>query len=421
MDRNSRKHRTLVNVELKNIKAHDISAASLGLVLALLCFNQKVLPLLIAIWVLASLYACIKTRNSFELNTRMLLLPALFLLLLVGVGWSENKETAWFDLEVKMTFMIVPLLFMYLKYQLHHFVLILRFFVLGTIAAVLYLLIRATIQFILTGELSSLMYYQLGGNIHPAYLSYYVNTAIIFIFLDYRGRQLSIFPKGWQYIASVALFSVFSVLLMSKNGIITTGLLGLFFLIHLWRKGYWKWVSLAVLGMGVSFGVLYKKSVYVQDRLDDLIFGFAEGSTDKWLESSTMRMVIWENGLVVYKDSPLIGHGTGDVKDVLFKQYQADNAQRLVDLNLNAHNQFLQTGIAVGIVGVGLLAVALFIPLVKVRRNMAFCALFSLITFIFFMTESVLETQTGVLGFVFFLTLTYYLEQVLRNSTLTIS
>jgi O-antigen ligase len=110
------------------------------------------------------------------------------------------------------------------------------------------------------------------------------------------------------------------------------------------------------------------------------------------------------------KDNFLFGVGIGDGNDVLKKYYEKYNFQHGIDRKFNSHNQFLTTSIYLGIFGFIILTIIfieLFYTAIKAKNKLLF--LFSLITCCFFITESVLERQIGIVYFVFFALLLYSL------------
>ena len=62
-------------------------------------------------------------------------------------------------------------------------------------------------------------------------------------------------------------------------------------------------------------------------------------------------------------EKPLFGYGTSDEKEVLLEAYEQEGFYHFAKKKLNAHNQYLQTGIAVGVVGMLVLMLMLFVPL----------------------------------------------------------
>lgn len=120
-------------------------------------------------------------------------------------------------------------------------------------------------------------------------------------------------------------------------------------------------------------------------------------------ESSKVRLLIWQTSAEIIKDNFLFGVGTGDVKDVLMSKYKEKGLTGAYKENLNAHNQFLQTFIALGLPGILLLLASFVFPFILAikTRNYIYLA-FLIIVFINFLTESMLETIAGVMFYAFF-------------------
>ena len=108
----------------------------------------------------------------------------------------------------------------------------------------------------------------------------------------------------------------------------------------------------------------------------------------------------------IIKENFWTGVGTGDVTDRLHSLYQNENFNYALHKNLNAHNQFIQTFIAIGIVGFLLLIGLVVLPAVLALRNgeILFVS-FLLISVLNFFAESVLEREAGIVWFSFFYSL----------------
>ena len=113
---------------------------------------------------------------------------------------------------------------------------------------------------------------------------------------------------------------------------------------------------------------------------------------------------MWETSIELLKENPLVGVGTGDVKDVLKQRNREKGLEHLVELNLNSHNQFLTLGVALGGIGMLLLILLVFTAFVYgclVSGDLWIHRLIMLGIFLFFLTESAFETQAGVVFFTF--------------------
>ena len=120
-------------------------------------------------------------------------------------------------------------------------------------------------------------------------------------------------------------------------------------------------------------------------------------------ESTTERLLIWQSAVSVIKENVLVGVGTGDTNDALLKTYKTNQYSGALESRLNAHNQYLQTFIAIGIIGFLALMSMLFIPLYTAlkKRDILYLLLLLLICFNL-LFESMFERQAGVVFYAFF-------------------
>ena len=96
-------------------------------------------------------------------------------------------------------------------------------------------------------------------------------------------------------------------------------------------------------------------------------------------------------------------------KKVLQEQYKKDGYDYMYKKNYNSHNQYLQVLLDHGIFGFLILAFFTFGMLYASLKQKDFIyALFLAIMILNFMTESVLETQSGVIFFAFFNTVFFF-------------
>jgi O-antigen ligase len=117
----------------------------------------------------------------------------------------------------------------------------------------------------------------------------------------------------------------------------------------------------------------------------------------------------------IIREHPLSGVGTGDVKDALLEKYNEKGMTDAFSHRLNAHNQFLQTGIAIGIAGMTVLIGMFILALIYAIKNRNIVYLLFLgINAVNFLFESILETQNGVVFYAFFNAFLFYKIKELR-------
>ena len=158
--------------------------------------------------------------------------------------------------------------------------------------------------------------------------------------------------------------------------------------------------------MAGTFVLAFTSSEMVKNRFTELVAGIDQTEHDsKEIYSTGIRIKVWEIAYEASIKNPFLGYGAGDTKDVLVEEYDKVGFSEALIRRLNAHNQFLQITLSNGIIGLTILASILLTPMFSWKRLNWFAISFGITTAIFFTTESVLETQAGVLGFTLFLCL----------------
>jgi O-antigen ligase len=132
--------------------------------------------------------------------------------------------------------------------------------------------------------------------------------------------------------------------------------------------------------------------------------------------STNIRFHLWKNAVQLISRNPLFGVGTGDIKEELVNIYTENNYAYGIRERISPHNQFLHTGVILGITGMVLLAIYFFYPLCFSFKEKDWLYFFFLtIILLNAMTESILEREAGILFFTAFNTC-FYLQQRFRNS-----
>jgi O-antigen ligase len=118
------------------------------------------------------------------------------------------------------------------------------------------------------------------------------------------------------------------------------------------------------------------------------------------------RFLIWSCAMELIKSAPVIGTGIGDVQDDLQKcylQHEYISLTYLKDTRFNAHNQFLETAIELGVPGLLMLIISLFLSLrFALKHKKILYLVFIMLFIISCMTESLLERQNGIVFYAFF-------------------
>ena len=362
--------------------------------------NKPIVPLLIAFTLLLWLIEGGFVQKFKRLNTiNFYISISLYVLLMIGLGYTENKAAGGFDIEQKMSLIIFPLLFFSEKLLTDEFVFtIKRVFVIGSILSLILCLINSSLHYYYSYMIDSFFYVQFSSIMHPSYYGMYLSFAIAILLFD---KEI-LFRTFYKIPASLFL-SVGVVLSSSKSAIIT---LVIIFAVKVLHKFFVKKnvVSSLILLSSVvlSFLAVFIFLPQALNRIKDMKQTLQ--SNEQTLNTTSSRIAIWKHAISIIKDSPIIGYGTGDVNDVLQKTYNAENEQDMKDRKFNAHNQYLQTTLAVGVLGLILLVIPfIFLFINSYHQKTIVPQLFVLIILVNMLFEAMFETQAGIVFISFFL------------------
>jgi O-antigen ligase len=115
----------------------------------------------------------------------------------------------------------------------------------------------------------------------------------------------------------------------------------------------------------------------------------------------TLRLVKWQCSLRYISESPILGVGIGDTQDRLQECYEELNFWGR-HYHYNSHNQFIQSCLGLGIIGLIVLLGCLIAPLRAAIRNKDYLyVLFITLLTLAFLTESVFERKQGIIFYSF--------------------
>lgn len=353
-------------------------------------------------------------------NKLALLFIALYGMHLLGMLYTQNTHSGWFDLEVKFSLLAFPLVLATRPFNSKDTNSIFFAFISGGIISSLILLSRALYCYIYLNE-NCFFYMQFSYFLHPSYLSMYLNTAIAWLLLGILKDTFSkqSIPNTFA-ILTVLLFSFINFLLSSKMGMFTTVLIFVGFLIYYIysRKKY----TLGIAGIVFISTITYSVISFVpaiRDRVDSAISAVTNPTVDKTeSESTAVRLLIWNACNQVISENLYWGTGTGDAKDELLKEYEKQGMTGALEHKLNTHNEFYQVFVSLGLIGFILLLGTLIFPLIFSFKTSDTLYLFFLLIIVFnFLSESMLETQAGVMFYAYFNSLLSFKSTINLQST----
>lgn len=394
---------------LNQVKVVSYQHVLLYAIALLIPLFPRAVPILIIAFGLLSIYTLIKGFRSAQLTEVSILLMAFYGLHILGMLYTENQGRGWFDLEVKLSLLALPIIFVgfgLLNTTTYRRVLLA--FLAGTTLAAVFCMAQSLYKVVVLGYGYWHLYtFRFSVIVHQSYFAMYLIFSLLI--LTYLSWPKGTKPNKWLTAGRLMLFAFLSVCTLftgSKIGFIMWLVVVLGIAAALVNVMQQKWIPIAALiVMGSIMGGLFQSSPVLQQRIMRVI-QIAQGDkevTADATESTAVRQLIYSSAWKVATSQPWYGQGTGDFQDALDDVYKRRNYTKAMERHFNAHNLFLQSWISLGIPGL-MMTIGIFIVLFQqalASREWLFVG-FCLLIFLISLTESMLNMQAGVVFFSFF-------------------
>lgn len=387
----------------------------------------NVLPVLIVLLALNWLIYYKNIKISFQnirKNTALLFMLLLYIAYLLGLLYTSNFNFATEILETKFSFLLLPLVYSaYIHETSEKLDQYLLAFVYGCVGYALFCFGYAFYAFYkpvytdLYGVLYDLgynyFYYSyLSSIFHPSYTSMYAVVALLAIY--YLNRK-SIVQFNLKWVSVVVLLSVYTLFLSSKAGWIGLFLVFLVYLFELFRQSKYLLILFVVIGLStlfylinVRFAPTYAQRIPKVETIENAINEKDEQNNAVTTSSdgTGSRIFVWKASVDVIKENLLLGVGTGDSRDKMLEKYLEKQMKTEYEFGLNSHNQFLNTAVSIGLLGLLLLLACFIVPFFKALRVKNILVIgFVVLVSMNLLFESMFERQAGVIFYVFLNTL----------------
>ncbi|MBC8110096.1 MAG: O-antigen ligase family protein [Verrucomicrobia bacterium] len=394
----------------------------LGLVVSTLPFqihpNSVAVLLLSAHWLMEGNFSQ-KFQRLWQNKTALWLL-AFFGLQVIGWAYTSNQAKVWGIFEKELSFLALPLIIASsapLSHQKVQF--LFKIFVLACLLASVSCLIANGYHTYNTGcwetfnplNLSNESHFWGDGLTHfiensPICFSLYIAFCQFFIVQNTskHWQQLSNLHKSLRLLL-LLYFNVFMVMLSSM------GSMGGFFLVSivfLFFYAFSKKYYLLVFSMIGIFIVLNVSLIFLipqtKTKIESVLRQPLKATDDEKIRNSlTLRMAKWESAWEIIQKNMFFGVGTGDAEDALEAMYKQKNYQYLYQMRFNAHNQFLQTWVTFGLVGLLVFAMGIFPAMIQAFRQKDYLYVCWLLVFVLVcQIECLLEINKGIVFYALF-------------------
>ncbi len=367
-------------------------------------------PISIILLTVFTMFLSIKNRSksfkSIEI-TKLSVLPLIFFFFLVfTLIYSENLTESIKQLEKNLSFLLFPVIF----YELNgHFTKktkgrVVFSFVLGNIIALFICLFYAVYIFDLESNTDPLFkgsfYFTDLLDFHPTYFSMYLILCISFIRTYINENKTKIKPVFKAILIILIVFICVSIVhLRSRSGILALVLIEVVLFFSLFFKKYAK-VNKIVFWLVFASFVTFLMFLTIKGKVNDYGKEYFKRDTHAAVDN---RLKNWKASLDAFSEAPFLGNGLYDSGKIRDKYFYINGYDIGIDKNYNSHNQFIETLMIGGVLGLAILLLMLFNLLVFFIKNKKKPVLsFFILLLIVMMTESILVRQHGIVFFSFF-------------------
>jgi O-antigen ligase len=364
----------------------------------------------------------VKPGKSYPLAVLILMTCAYYAWEMTTLLYTEDLKEGWLRMERHSSLLVIPLIFSVFKTVDYNRLLL--FFALGLIAGTLTVGTKFIIDYSIhvqagTIDFTSDTPYSGILDLHPTYFSLFIAASIILVV-----RLLSDKPATTISIVLYVMYASFViVLLSSKLGLFFLAVSLVYFVFYLWRS-YDKRYGMVMAG-AIFLLLVYAvvNNTVIENRLRNIWSTTFERDPVKGFNTVSGRIMFWKCSLDILSRDPLLGVGIGDAQhqlDTCYIVYEPTTNSPDFLSNYNSHNQFLQTGIETGLIGLFILLIMIYWSIRCAFAGKQYELLLIIIFIItYFMVESVLLRNRGLGIFCAIITLSALSTSNLKTKAFT--
>ncbi len=351
--------------------------------------NQYLSSALLVVLALAALAVPGRLRLAINVVRRSWDLLLYLLVIVFGVFNSDDQEPGLRTLETSLSLLAMPIVVHRMgKFSSERLQKLFLSLTAGLLVASVICLAFAVVSYQRKGSLEVFFFYNLTDIIgsHPTYLAYYLIAAITFGLYVLHEETVPV-SRLWIMLAIMVLFGM----MLLTAGI--TAFVSMLFVLAYFLLRFLLEVKtkVRIKGLVVVLAMVAGLFTFNELRYVDPS-GFV--ADDSW-----ERLGLWESALRARPFS-FFGVGSGDYQAVLNEYYETHGMPAYAASNLNAHNQFIESYVAHGILGLACLLIMLVRPIrLSVKSGNVLGTLIFFPFLIYGMTEVFLGRYQGVVFF----------------------
>jgi O-antigen ligase len=356
-----------------------------------------------------------KHRDFFWQSKTIFFVVSFFLFWhFIGLIYTENTTWGWFLIGLLTSFWTISLSFLVFPFSKETLKMYLRMFLAGIFVFVFILYVRAFYEaFLHWGkphfQWKDYFFYHnfTAFRAEPTYLSILICLACFILMIDFLYEEKFLGLKKLPKIGFLLFLSITLLLISSRMQIGILMLGGMFLLFEYLSKKYSlaKSIVIVLLFFGIFSAIVFIVP-YTRERIEYILNPKERIDLDKQAEHSlgrdwdgaSLRFAKWQCAKELVQRNWFWGVGTGDGQDELQKIYEEYKFYFASQYNrYNAHNQFLDTWIALGVVGIISFLSLFFVPLIGAWQSKDYLLLCVLVVFLLSaVSESYLQRNLGV-------------------------
>lgn len=392
----------------------------LGLIALIICLWPKGIVLGIAGLVVLVIYGYVIRKIRFQWSLPALTFIALYAVYFIGTFFTHHQGLANHYIESKLAFVVFPVLLSFRFTTKIDWRPIVIGLTAGIIGVSIIGFLNAATTYGKTGQLMASFTTSNFSNIHhPSYLCVFILTAAALLWNGYR-QEWKGFSLKWIIPVYAYFFLIYGLCLS------LAGILLLFVLIGILTV---RWIY-SRFGKKVFFGALILLPVLciplflmvpqMKQQFGDASKYFQEYAKSPsgfvkakqgYKEGNEVRLIMWTVATEEFMQHPF-GVGTGNVDDhlsyrlTLYGQTEMAKKDGENGIQYNPHNQFLQTAVEIGVIGLLLLVTLFGFTLRFAWRHRNYALLIMTAALVFnSLFESMLQRQSGIVFFSFWICL----------------
>lgn len=343
-------------------------------------------------------------QHAFEnrMKKYVLLSIGCYLLLhIISMYFSTYKSYAYNDLLIKAPLFLLPVILSSnasLTPKYHTWVK--QSFVFSGFLVSLFIMLRVAYFYLDKNILLSnveLVNYTI---IHPSYLAMYLILSL-FILWDLKMENY----RKKSLILKIFISSSVIICLFFLGSRIAFFALAYFFIFQLLTNFHWTKAFPVFFIIILTIGIVVWQTPFLNSRFTKGIKMLTQSPEEVQNYTVDDRAMIWQNVIELIQEKPIWGYTSGDYcYHVLKEKHNESGFGKGYWQKLNAHNQFLESQLALGVIGTAsLLSIYVLSFLVAWERRDRLLLHFLVICCLFSLVESIFQSQGGVMFFGFFL------------------